>query len=223
MRILAAVLLLICLLPPPVWAGAWPREKGTGFSAISSTLRRAGPDQPLRYDTSTYLEYGLTHRFTLGLDINDDLATSGHVLVFGRVPLSPPDARIKLAFLVGIGGHRQFDLWQPMYKVGLSMGRDVHTRWGQGWIAVDAAAELRQGTGQSIFKLDGTFGVTLSPKWKAMVQLESYYAANAPFGITLTPSVVFALPENNALVLGLEFKHNTQRSIGLKAGFWKSF
>ncbi|MCR9124743.1 MAG: hypothetical protein NXH82_01310 [Rhodobacteraceae bacterium] len=210
------------LLPQILWAGAWLREAGTGFASVSGTLRSFGGGQPLAYDSSLFAEYGLRPRFTVGLDINDNLTSGGHVMGFVRFPLSAPERPLKLALDLGIGGHRRDKTWFAHYKTALSLGRGFATGSATGWVSVDAAVELRKGDADLLYKLDATFGLSPSERIKAMFSVESY-STGGNFGWAVIPAIGMRAFGDRFLTAGFEIKDTGQRSYGLKLGIWHWF
>ncbi|SDC46890.1 hypothetical protein [Ruegeria marina] len=219
-RVLLA--LWICLFAAgQALAGAWLRDHGTGFTAVSTTLYRF--DGYFDYKSAVYGEWGADERWTLGLDINEQPGLAGHVLLFVRYPLADMGRRGHLAAEAGLGGHHWLGDWGRMTKITLSYGKGLDTRWGHGWVAADTAWERRFGTAADIFKLDLTAGLSTPRRIDPMLQLETAYVAGLPLFWTLTPSLLIDAGKGGTWVVGLERKSDLPGTIGLKLGFWRNF
>lgn len=221
LRLLPGLLMLYLSAAQSASAGAWPREKGTGFSAIGSILRRN--DVGLSYETKVFVEVGLGHRLTMGVDVNENPNGGGHALVFARIPLGDEAQRMRYAFEVGFGGHHWLGEWSNMYKVTVAAGRGFESRWGNGWMGLDAAYERRLGNANPIYKLDAVIGLS-SDKWfRPMVKLETAYSSGNSLAWALTPTILIKGAKKTTWVFGVEYRSARQKSIGLNLGFWRQF
>lgn len=217
-----AITCLFCLIAAqPVWAGAWLREKGTGFMSISSTIRALVPETD--YEISLYADYGLTSRLNLGLDVNEMPGIGGHALLFLRLPVPAPGPRSKLAIEMGIGAHHRRNTWQPMYRMSLSWGYGFTSRLGPGWLAVESAIEHRGGHAQPLFKLDATLGLSSPDHIRPMLQLETAVAQYLPLQWTLTPSLMIPGKGNSTWVIGIQRRSFGAIRTGLKVALWRRF
>lgn len=204
-----------------VAAGAWLRDKDSLFMAATSTLRMSGEE--LLNETAVYAEYGLFPRATIGFDYNHLIGYSGHALAFLRLPVGPPDRELKMAIETAAGGHHWQGEWNPMLKATFSLGRGLKTRWGHGWLSLDAAVERRFGTPNPLFKLDATLGLPNFGRVGPMLQIETAKASGLPLFWTLTPSVRYDMKKLGTLVIGFESKHGPINTNGVKFGLWKQF
>ncbi|KIC22316.1 MULTISPECIES: hypothetical protein [unclassified Leisingera] len=211
---------LAVLLAPPAAGGAWLEVPGKGFASASATYRETsrGAQQELSY----YGAYGITPKLTLGVDLNQTGDLSGHALVFARLPLREGE-RYRLAAEAAFGGNHYRGQWQMMQKTTLSYGRGFQTGKTSGWLAVDAAYELRNSGLDAIWKLDATLGLNRPGKPAPMLQIETYKPEGAQFSYTLTPSLRYPLPAGRELILGLEHRSAGGGSLGLKLGLWQKF
>lgn len=219
--VVLAVLMLNC--PVAVGAGPWLRERGAGFGAASLTVRQVEPTGLYQYDSSILLEYGLRSRLTLGFDANTNLSGAGHALAFARIPLISRDRPLKLALDFGLGGHRTRSAWHGMGKTTLSVGRGFELAGKPGWVAVDAAVEWRAGDGAALYKLDATFGLSPSERWKTILSLESFAVDGGGSGWAVIPTLGFSGFGDKTLTAGIEIKQTNRRSYGLKLGIWHEF
>lgn len=204
-------------------SGAWPQEQGHGFA--STDMRLSRPQNALRdgristYNT-LYLEYGLTDRITLGLDLGRSVSGDDKAVAFLRYPLPSPDPDTKLALEIGMGRIGDTRVLRP----GLSLGRSFEVRdQVYGWLAADAVAEYDRDLGQIDYKLDVTLGVTFANRRKVFVQLQS----GAPHGresfVRIAPSVVLPLGHNRHVELGLTVGLKGDDQLGIKFGLWQKF
>jgi len=216
------VVLIFCVnAAQPARAGAWLREKGAGFLSLTTTLRNI--DGAWQYENGFYLEYGLTPRLTLGLDVNEAAGLAGHALVFMRLPVGPPERRTKIALELGVGGHHWQGQWGEMLKSTLSVGRGFSSRWGDGWVNVDVGVELRRPLPDPAFKLDATIGLSPWRRIRPILQIESTYISGSPLIWSVIPGVLIDGPENTTWQIGVARKTAGQSSLGLKIGLWREF
>lgn len=214
--------LMICLTAAqPACAGAWMREPKTGFMSVTTTLRNVAG--PLRYETSFYADYGLTPRLSLGVDVNERPGTTGHVMLFARLPLGPTDGKTRFAMELAVGGYHWKGQWTHISKTTLSLGRSFTSPWGAGWLSVDAAIELRNRAPDPIYKLDTTIGLSPKRRFAPILQLETAHIRNKPFAWALTPGVMIKARNNITWLVGFEVKSAAQTSLGLKLGLWRRF
>ncbi|MBY6068794.1 hypothetical protein KUW17_18775 [Leisingera aquaemixtae] len=216
----ASTACLAVMLAQTAAAGAWLEQPGQGFAAASATYRQAGGRNG--YELSYYGAYGLTPKLTLGVDLNSTGDLYGHALVFARLPLGA-GKRSRLAAEAAFGGHRDNGLWMMMQRATLSYGRGFETGSASGWLAIDAAYELRNSGLQTVWKLDATLGMHRPGKIAPMLQIETAKPQGGQLSYTLTPSLRYPLKSGRELILGLEHRKAGERSLGLKLGLWQKF
>lgn len=222
MRLVSIMLALAFLLTaPPAAAGAWLREQGTGFLAVSATLRHLPGG--LRHETALYGEYGLRPRLTLGIDIDNRSDLVGHALGFLRLPLAATGNGTRLTLDLGAGAHFDNGAWAPMTRATLSLGRSLATGWGDAWIGLDAAYERRFGRPQGAIKLDAALGLSSGPRVRPLVQLESYLVPGGPLYWTATASVMIDTRRGRTWVVGLQRGNAASGRYGIKAALWQEF
>jgi hypothetical protein len=221
-RMCRIVLLLSLLLAaPPAWSGAWLREKGAAFTAASVTAFK-DPDGRYDYKTGLYAEYGYRPKLTIGLDIEENRDLYGHALVFARLPVADFDKWGRFAVELGAGAHHRYrDAW-AMYKLTLSYGKGFRTGWGNGWVAVDTALELR--THDALYrKLDITAGLSGDRLLNPLIQLETTYTSDHSLFWRARPSVMIRTKKSSTTwVLGLE-RNDARSDTGLKLAIWSEF
>lgn len=218
-RFLCAVLLLFAACGP-VLAGAWLRDKGAGFSAVSVTGFKES--DVYKYKTSLYAEYGLGPRLTVGLDAEEHQDLYGHALVFARFLVADFGRSGRMAAELGVGAHhRQLQVW-ALYKATLSYGRNIETKIGNGWLAVDAALEYR--THDALFrKLDFTAGLSSGRRIDPLLQIETSYTPDRPFYWSVRPSIMYRPKGGQSTwVLGAE-RNSFRDTTGIKLALWLSY
>ena len=94
---LSGTILLLCLCAQQSQAGAWPRKAGEGFANVA--VRLGWPQdvgewtslEPSQDYSTLYMEYGLTDRLTLGLDLGHSVSGGGKTVLFLQYPLLDRD------------------------------------------------------------------------------------------------------------------------------------
>lgn len=227
-----AAVLGALLLPASGLAGAWMREPGTGFSTISGTFRteqETARDAAIlpSWDGKYYAEYGVKPWLTLGVDAYETGYTYGHVLIFGRVPLSPQKWRLKLAAEIGAGQyHDAAGSWFTMKKFTLSAGQGFEFNWsGTGWWAVDAILEQRPALlNDTTYKLEGTFGISPWERFNPMLKIETGHVPGDPLIWSITPFIRVPGKDGRVWLAGVEHRSVAGLSAtGLKLETWWTF
>ena len=216
--------LLLCLMLAiggPGFAGAWLREKGAVFTAASATLFRE-EDEGFKFKSAFYAEWGARPKLTIGLDLEEHQDAYGHALIFARIPVAEFGKAGRLAAEFGAGvHHRQSDAWS-LYKTTLSYGKGIRTRWGGGWIALDAALEYRKREG--LFrKLDFTTGLSSERRLDPLLQIETSYEPGRPLYWSVRPAVIYR-PRTGKTnwIIGAE-KNSARDHPGLKFALWLNY
>lgn len=209
-------LIIFCFWATAANAGAWLREPGTGFFALSGTV-----NDRMESATSIYLEYGLRERLTLGADLNlvmrTDATISGGGLVFARLPLA--DGTWTSSWLVALGGREQTGEIHPFASLGYSIGRGVTWHKG-GWVNLDLRLDMGS-RAVSQLKIDGTVGLQIAERSKAMLQVYLTVKEGGTLETTLAPSIVFDPGDSKpAWQIGIEAK---EAELGFKLGLWRTF
>ncbi len=217
-RLLAILLLMV---PAPVEAGAWLRDKGKGFWALSATGFKTDAGE-YKYKSSAYFEYGALTWLTVGLDAEEHQDLYGHALIFARFPVKDFGNAGRLAAEFGVGAYHKRDKAWALYKTTLSYGKGFQSGWGNGWAAVDTALEYRSHE-KLARKLDFTVGVT-SERWlDPLLQIETTHVSDKPFYWSVRPSVMIRPKFSETIwVLGLE-RNSARRGTGLKFAVWRAF
>ena len=222
MRRLFALLAGLALgFPSLVDAGAWPREQGSTFVAAGISLRwpqdlshwtSAAPTQEYR---TFYLEYGLTDRVTLGLDLGRSVSGDDKSIVFAQIPILQKDRGPKLALQLGVGMIGEDTILRP----GLAVG------WGlkQGWLSADAVAEVSTADGGTDLKLDVTWGRKLARDRKLILQMQLGAPQDDPAFARFAPSLVVPLRGKLKSEIGATWGVAGDTSMGLRFGLWAEF
>jgi hypothetical protein len=202
-------------------AGAWPREAGSLFA--TATMRLGWPQdittwtstEPAQVYRTIYLEYGLTDRVTLGLDLGRAVSGADKTIAFVQYPLRDRDTGAKVTAQLGFGTVAGAQVVRP----GLSVG------WGlpRGWLSFDAVAELARGRAAADYKLDATWGRNLPGERKLIVQLQTGDTATDPPFARLAPSIVTPLYTGVKLESGLSWGLSGDTSMGVTLGLWAEF
>lgn len=219
-------------LPDGAQAGAWPRETGGVFIALSQSLSSGtpallAPDLSFRSSTALYAEYGWSERLTLGVDgaygwgPEADLWTG---LAFARWALGVTAAGDRFAVDFGLGRRiDDIDGSDTRVRLGFAWGRGFESGWGQGWMGIESSAERLLPASDMIYKADLTVGVKPDDRWMAILQLQSGLYPRADPLVRLAPSVVRRFGEHLHGQLGFEATVTGERSYGVKFGTWLSF
>ena len=211
---------LALLLAHPADSGAWLEAPGKGFASASAAYRQTS--RGAQHELGYYGAYGITPKLTLGIDLNRNADVSGHALVFARLPLRE-GGRYRLALETAFGGNHDRGIWMTMQRTTLSYGRGFGTGGTSGWLAIDAAYELRNSGLAAAWKLDATLGLNRAGKAAPMLQIETYKPDGGTFSYSLTPSLRYPLRSGRELLIGLEHRSAAEHSLGLKLGVWQKF
>lgn len=214
-------LILWAVTAQPAGAGAWLRDKGTGFLSLTTTIRHLNGTR--QAENRFYAEFGLAPRLTLGADINEITGIAGHALVFLRLPVGLNERRTRIAVELGLGTHHWQGRWGGMVKSTLSVGRGFSSRWGNGWFNVDTGMELRLPNSNPAFKLDAAIGLSSGPRIRPLLQIETTYISGDPLIWSVIPGVLIDGRGNNTWLIGIDRKTAGQSSTGLKIGLWRRF
>jgi hypothetical protein len=230
LRTLTAGLMLV-LAAAEASAGAWPRPKGETFVSVAtrqSTGARTliAAVQDIRSYTSIYVEHGVTDRLTVGLDAGQGRGPDERVdtaLVFARLPVwSPGEHRV--AADLGLGLLEDgIDGTQTRIRPGLAWGRGFESRWGGGWLGMEASYEYRVSSGDSVVKADFTAGLKPNDRWMGILQLQTgAYPDSEPIA-RLAPSVVRRLGARSHVQIGGIAPLAGDNAYGATLALWFTF
>lgn len=201
-------------------AGAWLKEKGTGFASVGLVTVQT-PNGP-QSEGRTYLEFGASETQTLGLSAFVRPDGTGEILAFSRHPLMSPWKDSKFAVELGVGATLRDRTWHPLAKIGLSYGRGFENQWGYGWLAIDTALEHRGGPAPPLAKLDLTLGQSTGMAVRPILQIETVASADA-FDWTIAPGAMWDRPNGITFVAQVEKRSNRQAPYGIRLSLWRKF
>lgn len=222
----------------PGIAGPWARDAGEVFLAFSVTSDSPAAEIMtgnivLDSYAGLYGEYGLGRGLTLGAQIGRS-DTMEETAIFLRYTLTAPDRPWQFAVDGGPGLRR--DAGGPervLARVGLSVGRgfgeNTTARWwlplahDGGWITLDAVGLIDPGTTDAIWHVEGTLGLSLSDRWRVMLQAKAEETLNGDTIQTLMPSAAWSLTDRTTAQLGARFGLGERQTLGLTLGVWHSF
>lgn len=225
-------------------AGAWPRAEGETFVSLSFTAATGGrtlvaAGEDLRQYSSVYAEYGLTPKWTVGLDAGagqgpDDSTTAA--MVFARYPVWQTDSGHRVAVELGLGyldeNNPDPDIsaimeeppeQQGRIRPGISWGKGFESRWGAGWMGIESSLEWRTPSGDIAIKADATAGVKPNDKWMGILQLQYGDYPDSDPVLRLVPSAVRRMGPRSHLQLGLMAPLIGEDAFGIKIATWFTF
>lgn len=213
--------LALCLaLAGTAAAGAWPRDKGSGFVSATSRISAPGWLGPYTVYSTTYAEFGLGRRLTAGFDIGHGISGTGKAVVFLRKSFRETAAGHVFAAELGLGRIAGETTIRP----GLSYGRGLTRRGGDtGWLSVETVAEFRTDSGRVDFKADFTLGLNHGDWLKSVLQLQTGISQGDPSFIRAAPSLVVRLGPKAHAELGVTAGLVGDKDYGVKLGLWRDF
>lgn len=222
MRLGFIVFLMVCQWAAvPAQAGAWLREKGSSFTAISFSANYFRD-----IENNAYLEFGLRDDLTLGADVSMSTdrtgLQAGHGTIFMRKALWFSNDKNKWAYELGIGATWKGEDVLPHIKTGLSWGRGIQIRDKYGWMSVDASVRWDIGGG-AVTKLDGTVGLNFTDVTSGMMQIFVSHTDGETSG-TFAPSILIKPRKGKfRFQVGLESPLNRFDDTSIKLGLWRDF
>jgi len=225
MRLLLASVLWLCAAVAAV-AGPWPRDKGAGFVAISAD----GMHRQI------FVEYGIGADWTLGVEATRRKGHRDPALVgFVRHAFWRGEQGAILSAGLGIEGRESHAarFWAHMagtrelaVRAELSWGKGFQSRWGVGWMMVEAQLE-RVLTEDWIGarhsgKLDATIGVTPTDRIKVMVQAQGWMRQGGRPMLRIEPAAAVRIGRAH-LVAAPSIGVMGPRDPRLKLGLWLEF
>ncbi len=219
--------ILFLLIPSVALGGAWPRQQGQTFIAVSHEGDEDGW-------TGFYLEHGGPRRLTFGIDAGGRVAGTaaglargqadtprmqGRAIAFVRIPLRPEDGRVRYPrweAALELGAGLDFDLDDASetghrLRVGLSVGRGLETPFGNGWLNLDARVE--PGAGETRYSIASVVGFR---PWDR-VTFSFAVAGEAEDEITaaISPAISIEIPILGEAQVGVRFKSTGETRVFL--------
>lgn len=217
------ILMWLIWFGSPALSGAWLQEPGKTFTSLSATPRISENGSYSDTESTAYFERGATAALTFGADLNAKGDGYGHAIAFLRRPLGPADKQGRMAYQLGFGARYQISVWDPVIRLGLSLGRGINARSGFGWLTLDGTLEMGTSNGDATAKLDATWGMPLANRLKTVVQIETTHWLDAETSIAVTPSVLWEFRSESFLQLGVEARQSKTDTLGIKIGLWRNF
>lgn len=211
--------LILLLSAMQAQAGAWPRAEGETFLSFSveSAFETGITDGSDGYAT-LYLERGLAHDLTLGLDAGGHEADLAKAIGFLRWPMGGGGGADVWAMEFGLGlAEGEFAL-----RPGLSYGRGLRLGQIPGWLAVDGRALIVDGM-KGVLETDITLGLKPRPDHMLIVQLQTSAATERESRAKIAPSYVFELSPGRHLEIGMTAGIVEASEVKIKLGLWHSF
>lgn len=200
MRRLSTLAVLI-LAGTQAHGGAWPRGEGNGFVSLKYSGRWqreavAVLDFTREDSVQAYGEWGVGPRFTLGAEYTrggPEVAPVTETRGFVRYTFLQRGPHVASAEL-GFGRRsNEFEYEAAYLRPGLAWGRGFESRFGPGWMELDAQAEFYDAGDAPALKLDSTIGLNLGDRLSAILQARAAdYPGIDPY-LRLAPSAVVRL------------------------------
>ncbi|MGR3567960.1 MAG: hypothetical protein ACU0CN_09380 [Pseudooceanicola nanhaiensis] len=211
-------LTLICLCAAaPALPGAWPRGAGQGFAALAARVADGTlPSEP-SYRGSLYLDYGVTPRSGLTLELDTARGRVVKALGFYRMSLLPPQGAWQIDAALGAGRVDGVAVVSPR----LTLGRSFRLRGAPGWAEAMLGAEITR-TDQA-GKIDLTLGLAPTPRMRSYVQLFAYRARGGTLHLRGESSLAVRLTNRLWFDTGLSTGITPDRDYRLKLGIWTEF
>jgi len=210
------LILLFLALPGVALAGAWPRERGTGFVSLAQSFSQTyGVTYP-----SAYAEWGLRENLTLGLDIGGTGAAR-KVLSFTRLHYSPVNSAFRAA--IEFGGGKHGGLGGHVASTAVHLGWGGKTALGNAWADLRLGALYAIATGQIETKLDATLGVARPRGLLYMAELNATRGPRGQATLHLGPSLAVPLGKRLHLCVALSQELGGGNERKVKLGLWAKF
>lgn len=216
--------LLSIFLAHSAFAGAWLREKDSGFSSLT-----ASGAMTLDFGQKTYLEYGVRHDLTLGAELgflmSANSGRSDYATLFLRRPIGDAEGPNLWAYELGIGASWTGETVNPYLRTGLSWGRGYTLGTRSGWVGVDATIQWDVYNANHLLKLDSTVGMNFNDRFSVMVQV-FHARVNAGATTSIAPSLVVRPLKKRPhirLKIGTETQIGNTDATAFKISFWHDF
>lgn len=218
-----ATTLCLTLAAVPASAGPWVREKGSVFLSFGGNVAISDAAQrPVHWDPTLYLEYGLTDRITVGLDVyiangaEEETATA-----FVRFPIRSADSGWPVAMTLAMGtrNDKALGVVDTLARAGISVGRSLPN----GWLSADLTGVYAVEAERLESKLDLTWGWNFADDWTSIVQLQSGVGTAGDIYVKLAPSVVYDLNRFTKVEVGLVQAFTGDGGTGLRVSTWIEF
>lgn len=224
----------ICLAAAPAaQAGAWLREKGGGM--LDAAYEYSKTSTGSWGYVSLYGEYGLTPRFTIGLDAGSgDGGDDWKALLYLRTgrEIGALPGRVAIELALGAAGTPAGQA-EGVIRSGLSWGNSFETELGWAWVNIDAKGEFRLGPDVDNFdattgyvpwelsegyKLDLTLGLNAGRRTQLVMEIRAEDPSKGAQKMRIVPSVAHRIAGPVWLRLGGIVGVTNDDSAGLVLG-----
>jgi hypothetical protein len=220
-------------------AGAWSRGKGNVFASVSwsnwADLVGLVQDaqepitEPLTFEMtteiSTYFEYGVTDRLTIGYDgTSRPEVDTGSRLVFAKLGLGNPDWYNQYALELAVGPEKSVD--EPVeaaYRVTFSYGRGYELFERPGWVNIDAKAGTIAEEGLMLYQIDSTLGIRTSERDMWYLQMQSGMVEGGEIYTQAVPTYVRSFGNGLSIETALRIGIENDTTQGIKLGAWLEY
>ena len=212
---------VVLLSGPGAQAGAWPKQKGSAFVSMTSRFSWPQDIEQLKLNPkgegyhTFYMEYGLTDKITIGLDMGHSVSGASKTLGFARYPLRSKDKGPRISGALGFGKIGEETVIRPA----------LHLGWGlkKGWFTIDTMAEYHFDSGNTDYKLDVTWGRNLKKDRKLILQVQTGQQAGDHGFVRFAPSYVMPTGRRLKVETGATWGLVGDSSMGIKLGLWTEF
>lgn len=215
----------LALLAAQAGAGAWPREPGEAFMALTQRHGRGAEGSEL----TLYGEYGAGNGWTLGIDAalehHAGRIWPGRTLMFARRGFG--NGAFRQAVGLGLGGTFTAGGYEPMLQPGWHLGYGFgHARKGwpraEGWVGLDLTAEIRRES--TTLKADATVGLRPHPRLMLIGQLQAAQDSRAGWRtLHAAPQVVLRIRPGFDLTAGIRTGLAGNHGRAITFGTWTTF
>ncbi len=211
--------LLLLAFASVAHAGAWPRGKGNGFAMVSLQATAPSLSGPVSYYTSSYVEFGLTDKLTLGSDVGHSVSGNSKALLFLSYPIATLGEKHHFAAEISFGRIAGDTVVRP----GLNYGFGFENRIGKGWFTLDSLFEHHIDRGHTDVKADITLGFNHERGFKSILQLQLGKQRGDNGFARLAPSFAMPMGRKMHFELGFSTELRGPKAYGIKAGLWRAF
>lgn len=218
----AILTILVLSYLHPAHAGAWLREEGKRFFALSYGITAENNSE-----NSFYYEFGQTARTTLGFDATisrvPGMAKTGHGTVFLRRALVDKDRPYKLSYELGLGMSRAMGQETAHLKTGVSWGRGINWSTWSGWMSVNTSARWDLGDGDDLYKIESTLGLKFTDLATGILEFNLSHQGGET-DARFEPSLLYTPKHSNFQIrFGTSSPLDDFEDTSLKIGIWRNF
>lgn len=225
------LLLTMLLAAGPAVGGAWPRSEGAGFLSLKYTGRWDREAIALldftREDTlQVYGEFGVAPRLTFGGEYTrsgPEIAPVTEIRGFARYTFLQRGRHVMSAELGAGRRSNEFEYEVRFVRPGLAWGRGFESRFGDGWMELDAQAEVYDNGDDAAMKLDATLGLNVTERLAVVLQGRAGDYPNLDPYVRLAPSAVVRLTRRLRVQAELEAGVYNDTGVSAALALWLDF